>query len=97
MNAEQALLFCNIASTGIALGLKHRYEWFSNYLIHMPQAMDYQAMPAATIAAYDAFIAFERMTAGCSAEQAELDGLSHQDFHRAVAEWYAFQKTGEVR
>lgn len=88
MKLEQAHLFCRAAAMGIACGLSHRYEWFTNYLRSLQHTEVYADIPIKEQRAYEAFIAFEKMTASCPEEQVELDRLGKQGYCTLVNQWY---------
>lgn len=91
MTPEQEHIFCQAAALGIACGLSHRYEWFNNAnraLLHGP----YDGICEKGAELLDAFIAFEKTTAGDDIEQKELDALNHTTYSVRVGAWYARQQ-----
>ena len=90
MRLQQTHTFCDAAALGIACGLNHRYEWFVNAqraLAHGSHAnilKHFQRL-------YEAFIAFEKKTACCPEEQAELDKLDEEGYDKLVHRWYMYQ------
>lgn len=87
MTPEQEHIFCQAAQMGIACGLAHWYEWYINAdraLMHGP----YTEIEEKSHALLNAFIAFEKETAGCFEEAEELKQLTHRKYIERVNEHY---------
>jgi len=80
MTPEQEHLFIQIAQMGVACGCEHRYEWLMNYLMHLPNLLEYSRIPDARQVAIAAFLAFEQGTASCPEEEEELQQLDENGF-----------------
>ena len=75
MTDEQKEVFIHMASLGVACGLETPKEWLRNYvrsLVHGP----YTEIPTKKNAAYMAFAAFYRTTAGSPEEDDELHSMT---------------------
>lgn len=81
-------VFVKCASTGVALGLAHRYEWFAN-AVRMLQHGDYTKIQESRKQIEEAFLAFEKTTACCDPDQLELDALDIDGYYTEVNNWYA--------
>lgn len=91
MTAEQCQIFCGAAAAGIAMGLDHRYEWFVNVnrmLMHGP----YDEVLPQEAKILDAFLAFEKCTAGCPEEEKFFAKATSLDYSDRVNQWYAEQR-----
>lgn len=88
MKPEEMETFCRAAQMGVALGMEHRYEWYtcaSRSLIHGY----YPDMPLHQAKLDAAFLAFEKGTASCPYEEEELSTLSMEELYDRINSWYA--------
>ena len=91
MTPEQALIFAKCTALGIACELQHRYEHYTNAqrsLLHC----DWNKLIVEGDKIAAAFVAFEKMTASCEEEQAELDKLTPITYSDLVSKWYDAQR-----
>jgi hypothetical protein len=84
---EQKELFIWIAQMGIACGLEHPFEWYFNYVRHLPQLVAYPDMPKVETEAMEAFTAFYKDTA--SHPDDPVKDLTCNGFIDMVNEWYS--------
>lgn len=87
MTVEQMKIFISAAQMGIACGLTHRYEWLTNAdraLEHGP----YDQISSHCDKLWDAFLAFEKGTAGCEEEEQSLDALTVKGLSDMVRSYY---------
>lgn len=88
MTPEEEHEFCRVAAMGIACGLQHRYEWFTNFTMHVLPVVPDTEMHNAYAKVCAAFVAFERTTAGDPWEQVELDKLDTEKLLTKIEAWY---------
>jgi hypothetical protein len=87
MNSEQEHIFCQSAALGIACGLNHRYEWLTNS-IRAAEHGRYEDFTKTSDTLMDAFMAFERTTAGSEHEEEDLRKMNKDDYTGMVNKWY---------
>lgn len=87
MTPEQQTTFIKAAQTGVALGLVHRFEWYTN-AIRMLHHGPYDEVDAKTKEIEDAFVEFEKGTASCPEEEEQLNNLNVDSYNDTVSDWY---------
>lgn len=88
MTPEQEHTFRVAASSGIACGLTHRYEWLMNELKFLVNFVHESAISFEEHRLITAFLEFEKTTASCGEEFDELAGLTTETFMQKVHNWY---------
>jgi hypothetical protein len=83
MTPKQQEVFCEAAALGVACGLNHRYEWLRNAVRALAH-QDYTTIPKRMDELEDAFLAFERNTAGSEREQQQLNNMTMRAFRERV-------------
>jgi DNA primase large subunit len=73
-------------------GLEHPYEFYSNYVRHLPQLVSYKDVGTAEQAAVEAFVAFMKGTASCPEEEEELQALTPEDLYVKIEAWYTYKR-----
>ncbi len=87
MNNEDREVFCRAASYGVAAGLEHRYEWFTNAIRGLAHGV-YSDIPVQQTKIEKAFLSFEKSTASSSEEEIELQQMDIQYFYELIDQWY---------
>lgn len=88
MIPEQKAIFVEAASCGVACGLEHRYEWFMNYSMHMMNIFPYGEISQRYADLLDAFLAFEKTTAGDPYEDEELQAMDTNGLIERINAYY---------
>lgn len=87
MTDAQREVFCNAAQMGIACGLEHRYEWYTNAIRSLAHGA-YSEIPSRAQALDEAFVAFEKGTGSCPEETDGLFCLDAKGYRHMVNNWY---------
>ena len=93
MTPEQNGIIVKMFQMGMACGLGHPFEFFSNYirsLCHVP----YTKIPELEEKAYDAMLAFMSGCAGCPEEEDFYNKLTATTLNDLMNKWYRRPKPG---
>ena len=87
MTSEQKDGIIGIFQMGMAMGLNHPFEFFTNYIRTLGH-MDYKKVPEMEEKAYDAMIAFMQNCAGSEEEQDFYNTLDVIKLNGLIDRWY---------
>jgi hypothetical protein len=93
MTSEQKDLFIKVAQMGVACGLAHPYEWYTNALSHYAPTLAYAEQADFEGRLDDTFVAFMRGAASLPEEE----DLTVRQFIQDVAAWYNLKHLEEER
>ena len=87
MTPEQKDTLVGIFQMGMACGLDHPFEFFSNYIRNLGM-YDYRKVPELEKKAYDAMLEFMKGCAGCEEEQDFYNRMDTIKLNEFIDNWY---------
>jgi hypothetical protein len=91
MTPEQKDIIIGIFQMGMACGLEHPFEFFSNYIRNL-HIYDYKKIPELQDKAYEAMLEFMKGCAGCEEEQDFYNALDIIKLNEYIDKWYKYRR-----
>jgi hypothetical protein len=91
MTPEQKDTLIGMFQMGMACGLEHPFEFFSNYIRHLG-VYDYKKVPELEKKAYEAMLEFMKGCDGCEEEQDFYNSLDIVKLNEHIDKWYKHRR-----